>query len=61
MTIKQRAIESIKDLPETATWEDVLYQIQFIQAVEEGSREVNEGNVVAHAQVKQELQHWITG
>ena len=46
-TVKDEARRLVDNLPEDATWEDLLYQIYFRQAVEAGLKDSREGRVVS--------------
>ena len=41
MTIRHTAIETLKQLPEDATWEDVQERINFVAGVRKGLRELD--------------------
>ncbi len=43
MKIKEIAIESIKELPNDVTWEDIKERIDFIAGVRKGLMELDEG------------------
>ena len=60
MTVKQHAIKSIQELPDDAEWEEIEERIQFLAAIERGRREVREGKVIPHQEVKDNLKEWIT-
>ena len=44
-----------EQLPDDATWEDVLYQIYVRQSVEAGLADVQAGRIVSIEEVKQRL------
>jgi predicted transcriptional regulator len=52
---KQKAIAAIRDLPEDSTLEDVIERLAFVQAVEEGFRQSQAGDVVAHEEVERKF------
>ena len=60
MTTKQIAIETIKQLPENTTWEEIQERIRFVAGVRAGLRELDEGKGIPHDQVKQEFAEWLT-
>ena len=60
MTIKEIALQTIKNLPEDASWEDIQERINFIAAVRKGLRELDEGKGVSHEKVRQEFAEWLT-
>ena len=50
--VKKEARKLIDRLPESATWEDLMYKIYVRKAIEEGIRAADEGRVISHEQVK---------
>jgi predicted transcriptional regulator len=59
MTDKERAIETIQRLPESATLEDIVAGLYFRQKVDRGLEDVQQGRVVSHEQAKQRLSRWL--
>ena len=51
-TDKQRAIEAIRSLPDTATFDEAIERLCFIAKIEEGLRQSREGEVASHDEVK---------
>jgi predicted transcriptional regulator len=60
MTIKEIAMETIRQLPEDATWDDIQERINFVAGVRKGLHELDEGKGIAHQKVKQEFAEWLT-
>jgi hypothetical protein len=60
MTTKETAILTIKELPDDATWEDILERINFIAGVRRALRELDEGKGIPHDRVEQEFAEWLT-
>lgn len=52
-TVKEEARKLVDSLPESATWDDLMYELYVRQKIETGLRAAEEGRVVAHEQVKQ--------
>ena len=50
--IKEEATKLVRELPEKATWDDLMYEIYVRQKVEEGIKAADEGRVVSHEEVK---------
>ena len=50
-TVKQRVIATMESLPEDATIEDAIERLCFMAKVEEGLRQSEAGQVVAHEEV----------
>ncbi len=54
-TVKSEAEQLVRDLPEQASWDDLMYEIYVRQKVEQGLRAANEGRVLAHDEVKKQF------
>jgi len=50
--IKEEAAKLIRELPEQATWDDLMYEIYVRQKIEEGLKAADEGRVLSHEEVK---------
>jgi predicted transcriptional regulator len=50
--IKEVAAKLINDLPEQATWDDLMYEIYVRQRIEEGLKAADEGQILSHDEVK---------
>ena len=55
-TDKQRALEAIRGLPDSATIDDAIERLCFIAKIEEGLRQSRAGQVVSHEEVKKRFQ-----
>jgi predicted transcriptional regulator len=54
-TVKQRAMEAIRSLPENATFEDAIERLCFIAKVEEGLRQSEAGELIPHEEIKKQF------
>lgn len=61
MTRKETAIDTIRKLPDSATWDDIEERIRFLAAINKGLDDVKNGRVVAHEDVKESLKQWLSG
>jgi predicted transcriptional regulator len=52
---KQRALAALAALPEDATLDDAIERLLFIAKVEEGLRQSDAGDLVAHEEVKKKF------
>jgi len=55
VNIKQEAHKLVDQLPENATWDDVVYQIAVRRSIEVGLRESEAGKGVDTATVRKEF------
>lgn len=60
MNAKELALETIRNLPDSVSWEEIEERIQFLASVERGRQEVREGKVIPHQEVKKNLKEWIS-
>ncbi|MEM6797330.1 MAG: hypothetical protein AAF725_25395 [Acidobacteriota bacterium] len=54
-TIKEQARQLVEQLPDDATFDDLVYQVHVRQKIESGIRAVEEGRVQSHEDVKRRL------
>ena len=54
-TPKQAAKELIENLPEQATWDDIMYELYVKQKIEAGLQAVAEGRTIPHEDIKKRL------
>ncbi len=55
MTIKEQARELVEQLPEDATWKDLLYEVYVRQEIEAGLRDLDEDRVLSQSDVEEQL------
>lgn len=51
-TVKTEAEQLVRDLPEQASWDDLMYEIHVRQMIEQGLRAADAGHVVPHEEVR---------
>ncbi|MDH4186011.1 MAG: hypothetical protein OEV08_03350 [Nitrospira sp.] len=49
-TVKQKILQAVEKLPDTATLEDAIERLCFLAKVEEGLRQSDAGETVPHAE-----------
>ncbi len=52
---KEAARRIIEQLPEQATWDDIMYELYVKQKIEEGLKAAEEGRTISHEEVKRRL------
>jgi predicted transcriptional regulator len=60
MKDKQVAIETINNLPENASMEEIAEELQIMAAIRKGKEDVRAGRVKSHAQVEKMFEEWIS-
>lgn len=51
-TVKQRALEAVQSLPDSATFEDVMERLLFLAKIERGLAQADAGELIPHDQIK---------
>ncbi|HLR91313.1 MAG TPA: hypothetical protein VK040_10175 [Balneolaceae bacterium] len=54
--LKKEVKNLLKDLPEDANWDDVMYKIYVRQSIEQGLKDSKEGRVISHKDIKKRYQ-----
>lgn len=54
-SIKKAAARLVRELPETASWEDLIYEIFVRQKVEAGLGDLEAGRVHSHDTIRKEF------
>ncbi len=61
--IKEKVIELIRNLPEDATLDDIMYHLHAKIKILKGFKEIDEGKFISHDQVmenvKKSLEKWL--
>ena len=52
---KTQAREIIDALPESATWEDLMYELYVRESIEKGLADVENGRSISHEEVRERL------
>ena len=60
MSVKERAIRAIQQLPEDADYRAVSEKLDFMQAVDEGLEQSKAGKTLTAEEVRQRLSKWLS-
>jgi predicted transcriptional regulator len=58
LPLKRQLIAALEDLPDTATFDDVLERLHFVYSVEVGLAQADQGMLIPHDEVKQSMREW---
>ncbi len=53
MTVKEKVIHAVQDLPEDASIEDAMERLFFLSKIEKGIQQANSGQTLSHVQVRE--------
>jgi predicted transcriptional regulator len=57
-SIKKRVLDSIKELPDEASYDDIMERIYILQKIQTGLDQAEKGNLVDHGEVKKKIEEW---
>jgi hypothetical protein len=60
MSTKELAMETIRDLPDDVSWQEIEERIHFFAAIENARGQVRRGEVTPHSEVRELLGEWIS-
>lgn len=55
MTIKEQVRQLAEKLPETATWDDVAYEVYVRQRIARGLEDVKAGRLISDEEIRREF------
>jgi predicted transcriptional regulator len=58
---KQTALKAIEHLRDSASYEDIMYELYVLQKIERGRQDIREGRSVSHEEVKERHSKKIVG
>ncbi len=56
--IKEASIETIKRLPDGCSWEDIMYEINFVAQVLEGLKQAEAGELLTTDDLLEQVGKW---
>ena len=59
LPMKRRLVEALEDLPDSATFDDVIERLYVVYNVEVGLAQADQGRLIPHEQVKQSIREWL--
>lgn len=59
MTIKEKVIQAVQNLPDDASIEDAMARLLLLAKVERGLREADAGQLIDHGAVKERMAKWL--
>jgi hypothetical protein len=55
---RDKAIETVKEFPQEFELEDLIERLVFVEKVEKGLQQVQQGKTIPHEQVKEMTKKW---
>jgi predicted transcriptional regulator len=60
MSNKEAVIEALRELPDEASFEEIMEHIATLAAIRRGEQDADSGRVISHDEVKKRIASWIT-
>jgi hypothetical protein len=60
LSAKQASLRLIERMDEHATFEDILYELYFLQKVERGLQATRQGHTHSHEEIRKEFAQWLS-
>jgi predicted transcriptional regulator len=57
-TIKSRVLKAIEELPQDATFEDVMERLYFLYKIDKGLKQVEAGETMSHEEAMEHTKTW---
>lgn len=59
MTVKERVLQAISEMPDDITLDDIGYELYVIESVQSGLDELDRGEYLTHEQAGERLSKWL--
>src|SRR5437870_1624717 len=60
MTEKEIVLETIRELPDNCSIDEIAERIEFLAAVQKGLDQLDRGEGIPHEEIKKQLASWLT-
>jgi predicted transcriptional regulator len=58
MSNKQLVIETVREMPEEATFEEILDELVLLAAIRQGRQDIRAGRFLSHEEMKKQVAAW---
>jgi hypothetical protein len=55
---RDKAMETVKEFPQEFDLEELIERLVFVEKIEKGLQQIEEGKTVPHEQVKEMIKKW---
>lgn len=59
MTIKEKVLQAVQNLPDDAPIEEAMEKLLFMAKIEMGLRQADDGQTVSHEELKERTARWL--
>lgn len=58
LSVKEEVLHAVSALPQTATYEDVMYQLYVLAKIAKGEEDVRQGRTITSERLKEKIKSW---
>jgi hypothetical protein len=59
MTVKEKVVYAVQELPEDASIEDAMERLFFLSKIEKGIQQADAGQTLSHIHVRERMAKWL--
>jgi len=59
MTIKQKLLKTVQDLPDDASFEDAMERLFLLSKIDKGLEQADQGKTYSHQVVRDRISKWL--
>ena len=59
MTVKEKMLKTVQELPDDASFEDAMERLFLLAKIERGIGQADQGDTVSHQAVKDRMAKWL--
>ena len=60
MTVRDKAIRAMQDMPDDASVEDIMERLLLLAKIERGIAQIDSGQGIPHEQAKERMAKWLS-
>jgi predicted transcriptional regulator len=60
MSAKELVLETVREMPDTATIEEILEELAILAGIARGEQAADQGRVISHEEMKRRVESWNT-
>ncbi|MBW4507448.1 MAG: hypothetical protein KME64_13185 [Scytonematopsis contorta HA4267-MV1] len=57
-TVKQKILDALEEMPSDVTFSEVMERLYFLYKVDQGLKQVANGDIMSHAEAKARIKKW---
>ncbi len=58
-TVKEKILKALEEMPQDVSFSEVMERLYFLQKVDQGIKQVADGDTISHADAKARIKKWL--